>query len=124
MNLGPPPAHADEEKTPVMKELRLFALKRMADELERPSHQEKRQRTNPQPMHEYGSYKYCERKHNAWYPERMTQPVYRMLMAAGILSDPLFVGAAAQHGYSMIHGRTEMWSAARVERPSASVLAS
>ena len=60
----------------------------------------------------------------AGYAQRMTCAVYAMLMAAGILSYPLFVGAAAQHGYSMIHGRTEMWSVARVERPSASVLAS
>ena len=38
-----------------MKKLRLFVLKNMADELERPSHKEKRQRINPQTMNEYGS---------------------------------------------------------------------
>ena len=57
MNLGPPPAHADEEKTPIVKELRLFALKCMADELERPSHKEKRQGVNPQTMNENGAAK-------------------------------------------------------------------
>jgi len=33
-----------------MKELRLFALKRVTDELERPSRQEKHQGINPQTM--------------------------------------------------------------------------
>jgi hypothetical protein len=41
----------------------------------------------------------------------MTEPVYRVPMAAGIVRDPLFVraglvGAAAKHGDLMIHGST------------------
>ena len=55
----------------------------------------------------------------------MAYAVYGMLMAAGILRDPLFVSAAAEHGHSMIHARTDKaLGQRRVERPSASVLAS
>ncbi len=52
MNFGPPPAHADKQETPVVEKLRLFALEGMADELERPSHKEKRERIRPQPANE------------------------------------------------------------------------
>jgi hypothetical protein len=34
----------------------------------------------------------------------MAHSVHRVLMAAGILRNPLFVSAAAQHGDLMIHG--------------------
>src|SRR5579863_8525230 len=108
-----------------MKELRFFVLKCMSDELQRPSHQKKRQTINPQTMNEYGRDEYGERKQNCRDTQRMAYPVYRMPVAAGILRDPLFIGAAAEHGHPMIHVRT--WKALgqrRVERPSASVLAS
>lgn len=54
-----------------MKELRLFVLKCMADELERPSHNENCQGVNPQMMNEYGCHKQRKRKQNCWDPQRM-----------------------------------------------------
>src|SRR5580692_11033700 len=60
----------------------------------------------------------------------MAYPVYRMLMAARILRDPLFVrarfvSAASRHGDLMIHGsHTKMAARCQVERPSGAVLAS
>jgi hypothetical protein len=38
-DFGPPPADTYEEKSPVVKELRFFPFKSVADELERPSTQ-------------------------------------------------------------------------------------
>jgi hypothetical protein len=40
LDLGPPPADADEQKTPVAKEFRGLAFEGVADELENPSEQE------------------------------------------------------------------------------------
>src|ERR1700674_3825143 len=126
VNLGPPPAHADKQETPVVKELRLFALERVAYELERPSHKEKQKRIKPQPANEDASEEQGERKENCRYPQGMAYAVYWVLMAAGILRDPLFVGAAAKHGDLMIHGsnRKVVGRMCRVERPSGGVLAS
>jgi len=36
MNLCPPPANSEEEKSPVMKEFRWLTFERVADELEDP----------------------------------------------------------------------------------------
>jgi hypothetical protein len=109
-----------------VKELGLFALERVAYELERPSHKEKQKRIKPQPANEDASEEQGERKENCRYPQGMAYAVYRVLMAAGILRDPLFVGAAAQHGDLMIHGsnRKAVGRMCRVERPSGGVLAS
>jgi hypothetical protein len=54
-NFCPPPAHSDEQKTPVMKELRGFAFEGMADELERPSGQKQSERIRPQTVNESAS---------------------------------------------------------------------
>ena len=103
VNLGPPPAHADKQEPPVVKELRLLVLECVTDELERPSHKKKRKRVNPQPVNENAYEEQAERNENRRYPQGMAYPVHRMLMAAGILRNPLFVGATAQHGGLMIH---------------------
>jgi len=91
MNLGPPPAHADKQKSPVVKKLRLFALKSMADELQRPSQKEKRKCIEPQPMNEQTPSEQGDRNQNRRYPQGMAYPVYRVLMADRILRDPLFI---------------------------------
>ncbi len=55
VDLGPPPAHADEKKSPIVEELRWLAFKGVTDELEQPSEDEQRERPPPQPMtHESG----------------------------------------------------------------------
>ena len=104
MNLGPPPTHADKQETPVVKELRLFVFEGVADELQCPSRQEKDKSIKPQPVNENAEKEQAERNQNGRYPQGMAYPVHRMLMAAGILRNPLFVSAVAQHGDLMIHG--------------------
>jgi len=81
-----------------VKELRLFALERVADELERPSHNEKHKSIPPQPVNQDAPDEQGERNENCRYPQGMAYPVYGVLMAAGILRDPLLIGAAAKHG--------------------------
>lgn len=40
VDLSPPPTHTDEQETPVVNELRWFALKSVADKLESPPYEE------------------------------------------------------------------------------------
>jgi hypothetical protein len=103
VNFGPPPADADKQETPVVKELRLFTLEGMADELEGPSHKEKRERVGLEAVNKDAGDEQNERKQDCRYPQGMADTVYRVLMAGGVLRNPLFVGAVAQHGESMIH---------------------
>ena len=125
LDLSPPPAHADKQKTPIVKEFRRFALEPVADELQRPSHQEQRKPINPQPVNKEASEEQGERNQDGWYPQGMADPVDRVLMAAGILRDPLLVRTAAEHSDLMIHGSDRKVAAqSRVERPGAGVLAS
>jgi hypothetical protein len=81
-----------------VKELGFFALEGMADELERPSQKEKRERVGPQPVDEDADEKQSKRKQNCRDAESVAKPVYGVLMAGGVLRHPLFVGATAQHG--------------------------
>ena len=104
LNLRPPPAHADKQETPVVKELRLFVFEGVADELQCPSRQKKDKRVKPQPVNENAEKEQAERNQNGRNPQGMANPVHRMLMAAGILRNPLFVSAAAKHGDLMIYG--------------------
>ena len=131
LNLSPPPTDADKQEAPVVKELGLFALEGVADKLERPSHKKKHNRVKPQAVNEHASQRQGKRKENCRYAQGMAYPIHRMLMAAGILRDPLFVrarfvGAAAKHG-GYDDTRLE-WSTGkvrcRVERASDGVLAS
>jgi len=91
-----------------VKKFRLLTLESMADELEGPSHGEQRERIKPQSVNEDGSEEQPDRNQNCGNPQGMAYPVYRVLMAAGILRDPLFVrarfvGVSAKHGDLMIY---------------------
>jgi hypothetical protein len=52
LDLGPPPANADEQETPVAEEFRGLAFEGVADELEKPSEEEKTESIRPQAMDE------------------------------------------------------------------------
>ena len=109
VNLGPPPAHPDKQESPIVKKFRLFALERVADELEGPSRDEKHKRIKPQSMNDDGPEEQYDRQQNCRNTHGMEYPVYRVLMAAGILRDPLFVrtrfvGTVAEHGDLIIYG--------------------
>src|SRR5947199_8203684 len=75
-NLGPPPAHAHEQESPVLKELRRFALKRMSDKLEDPSDDKQRRRIDPQPMKEDACNKHRNRSQYQRNPQRMARPIH------------------------------------------------
>src|SRR5262249_27529467 len=46
-HLGPPPANANQEKTPIVEEFRLLALKGMPDELQDPAEDKKPRGVDP-----------------------------------------------------------------------------
>src|SRR5215472_835398 len=96
-HLSPPPAHADQQKAPVVKELRLLALKDVARKLQDPAHNEQSGGVHPQPMNKDGRHTQRYGDHDQRNAEGMAHPVHRMRMAARVLCDPLFVGASAQH---------------------------
>jgi hypothetical protein len=79
-------------------------LEAVADELKCPSQKEQRKPINPQPVNKDACEEQGERNQNGRYPQGMAYPVDRVLMAAGISRDPLFVCTAAEHGDLMIHG--------------------
>jgi len=94
-HLGPPPAHADQQKSPVVEKLRLFAFEGMADELQNPSQNKQRGGVDPQGMKKDASNRQRQGKHDQRNAKAVAQPVHRMSVAAGILRDPLFAAASA-----------------------------
>src|SRR5215831_18405775 len=97
-HLSPPPAHANQKKTPVMEEFRFFAFEGMADELQDPAHYEKASRVHPEAVNEYRGHAQSQRHHDHGNTEAVAGPVYRMSMTARVLRNPLLVGASTQHG--------------------------
>src|SRR5438132_7423783 len=91
-DLRDPPAEADQQEPPVVKELRRLALERMADELKHPTGDEEHERRAPQTDREQ-----CERDHDHWNPDGVAEAVHRILVARRISRDPLLGGAAAEH---------------------------
>ena len=104
MNLSPPPAHADKQKTPVVEEFRRLAFERVPDELKNPSDQEQSEPVQPKSVEEDAGSKDWERQQDGRNAQRMTQPVHRMPMTGAVLRDPLLVGASAQHARDDITG--------------------
>ena len=78
-----------------MEEFRRLAFKSMADELEKPSGEEKAERVGPQAMEENAGKKYWEREQDGRNAQGVAGPVYRILMAGSVLGDPLLTGAVA-----------------------------
>jgi len=75
----------------------------MADELENPSQQKKAESVWPKPVNKDCAEKECDRKQDGWDAERVAGPVHAVLMAGGVLGDPLLAGAVAQHAGRIIH---------------------
>jgi hypothetical protein len=102
LHLCPPPAHADEQESPVTEKFRRFALEGVADELEDPSDDEKCQSVDPCVMEEDAGDKDGDGEKDQRNAEGVAQPVYGMLVAGRILRDPFLAravlgGAIAQH---------------------------
>ena len=95
VDLGPPPADADEQESPVAEELRGLAFEGVADELEDPSHEEQAEAVGPEAMQEEARGKYRDRDQNQRNAQGVADAVHRMLVTAGILRDPLLAAAVA-----------------------------
>jgi hypothetical protein len=107
-HFGKPPAEADKEKTPVLKELRRLALKGVADELEDPASDEEADGEDPEacmPQDERG-HEDAERNHGDAYG--VADAIDRVLVAVGILTDPTIPASVSQHGAppgsNLVHG--------------------
>ena len=81
-----------------MEELGLFALEGVSDKLQRPAKEEQTEGIDPEGMEEEASQGQRERDQNGRDTESVAGAVYRMLVAGGVLRDPLLAGAIAQHG--------------------------
>lgn len=97
VHLGPPPAKADEQKSPVAEKFWRFALERVTDKLENPSQHEQSHRIQPETMNEKTGEKNCQRDNNRWDSEGVAQAIDGMLVAACVLRNPLFASAMAWH---------------------------
>ena len=95
VDLGPPPADADEKEAPVAEELGRLAFEGVANELEYPSDNEQGEGVHPEMADEDARDANSDRKQNQRDAESVAQPIYRMLVTAGVLRDPLLAGAVA-----------------------------
>src|SRR5437899_1278145 len=97
-HLRHPPAKPDEEKPPVVKELRRLPLECVADELKDPTDDEHGEGPLPQPENRERGDEHGERHHDQRDAERMAHPVDRVLMARRVPGDPLVGRAISEHG--------------------------
>jgi len=95
VDLGPPPPDADKQEPPVLKKLRRFAFKSVADELEDPAQDEQSQGIHPKAVNEERCGKDRDRYEDGRDAKRVTGSIHGMLVARRILRDPLLVGAIA-----------------------------
>src|SRR5258707_5294198 len=98
LHLGHPPAQSDKQKTIVAEEFRWLAFEIVTDELQDPADNEQRHRHRPEAMNKDSGHEQRQRERDHRDAQRMADPVHRMLMAGGVLRDPLLVGAITQHG--------------------------
>src|SRR5450755_324895 len=90
-NLGPPPAHAHKQETPVVEKFRRLAFKSVADKLEDPSDQKQAERIDPQAVKEAAQNKQWDGKQDGRDTERVARAVHRMLVTGAVLRDPFMV---------------------------------
>jgi hypothetical protein len=104
VDLSPPPTNADEQKSPVLKKLRRLSFEGMADELENPSQDKQSEPVRPQTVDEDAGQQERQRKHNGRNAQGVASPIYGMLVAGGVLCDPLIAGSGsmAWHSEEMI----------------------
>src|ERR1700687_3114774 len=102
VDLGPPPADADEQESPVAEEFGRLAFKGVADELEDPSDCEQRQRVKPQPMIEKSDEEDPNRNKNGRNAKGVAEAIDGMLVTARVSRDPLLIAISAQHADKMI----------------------
>lgn len=111
VDLGPPPAHAYKQESPVAKKFGRFSFKRVSDKLQNPPNNKEECRQPPQPMIEKSGGQKGQGNNNGRNAERMAQAIHRMLMTSLVLRDPLLATAPAQHGFDHTsdRDRTVKW---------------
>jgi len=70
----------------------------VADELENPTEDEECGGDGPEPVGEGRGYQHREREHDQRDANGVTEAIDRMLVAGGVLRDPIVPGAVAEHG--------------------------
>ena len=93
VDLGPPPADADEEESPVAEKFGGLAFKGVADELENPSADEQCEREDPEAMEEESGGGDGDGEQNSGDAEGVADAIHRMLVTGGILGDPVLIRA-------------------------------
>lgn len=78
-----------------MKKFGFLAFEGVADELQHPAQQEKDRGVKPQPVEENTGKEEHERKQNRGDSQGMASSVDRVLVASGVLCDPLLAGPSA-----------------------------
>ena len=94
VDLRPPPAHSDKQESPVSEKLRWLAFEGVADKLEDPPEDKQRQRVEPKTMNENTRDENRDRKQKGRNAQSVACPVHGMLVARGVLRDPLLVGTS------------------------------
>lgn len=80
-----------------MKKFRRLSFKGVPNELKDPAQQEQGSRHNPEEVIKKSGDSHCERDKDRRNAVSVAKAVHRMLMATGVLRDPLFAAASAYH---------------------------
>jgi len=102
VNLGPPPADADEEESPIVEKFRGLAFKSVAYELQNPSKEEQHESDDPEAMVKEAGKKHGQRNQNRGDAKSMAKTIDRVLMATSVARNPLLTAIRAQHGAKKI----------------------
>jgi hypothetical protein len=86
-----------------MEKFRLFTLEGVPDELQDPPNQKEYRGIDPKAMDDCTGHEQHQRKKYRRNAQRVAGAVDGMLMADGILGDPLLTGTSTEHGAGIIH---------------------
>jgi hypothetical protein len=103
IDLGPPPADADQEESPVAEKFGRLAFEGVADKLENPADHEESECVEPEAMEEKAGNEDCDREQDGRDAEGVAEAIDRILVAGRVLRDPLLAGAIAKHAEKIIH---------------------
>ena len=92
-----PPADSYEEEAPIVEEFWRLAFEGVADELENPSEEEKKDGVKPEAMKKDARDKEGYGNKDGGDAERVAGAIDGVLMTGGVLGNPLFIGAVAEH---------------------------
>jgi len=97
-NFRGPPAGAYQQKPPVREEFRRLAFEGVTYKLENPPNNKKSESQGPETVQKRSSEKQDQRQNDQRNADGVAEAIDRMLMAGGVLRDPVIPGAIAEHG--------------------------